>query len=112
LILRTSGIPVSHFFPMVIPEVICDNDDEKLVKIGYEQKLHRGMDGFMSFTIGFTEVSAIISVTSILSYGLTTGGPVTMIWGWIVTFFMTKSIAANFAEICSVFPCAGSVYHW
>lgn len=97
---------------MVANEAICVNDTEKLVKIGYEQKLHRGMDGFMSFTIGFTEVSAIISVTSILSYGLTTGGPVTIIWGWIITFTMTMTIAANFAEICSVFPCAGSVYHW
>lgn len=88
------------------------DDTELLGKIGYEQELHRGMDGFMSFSIGFTEVSAVVSVTSIFSYGLSTGGPITMIWGWIITFFMTMSIALNFAEICSVFPCAGSVYHW
>ena len=83
-----------------------------MADVGYKQELARGMDGFMSFAIGFTEVNAIVSVTSILSYGLVTGGPVMIIWGWMITFVMTLTIAYNFAEICSVYPCAGSVYHW
>ena len=88
------------------------DDNAPMADVGYKQELVRGMDGFMSFAIGFTEVNTIVSVTSVLTYGLVTGGPVTMVWGWIITFAMTMGIAYNFAEICSVFPCAGSVYHW
>jgi amino acid transporter len=35
-----------------------------------------------------------------------------MIFGWIITFFFTFIIALNFAEVCSICPCSGSVYHW
>ena len=95
-----------------IPDDFESDDNGHLADVGYKQELVRGMDGFMSFAIGFTEVNTIVSVTSVLTYGLVTGGPVTMVWGWIITFAMTMGIAYNFAEICSVFPCAGSVYHW
>lgn len=92
---------------------ISDGEDAvRLSKIGYDQQLDRGMDGFMSFSVGFTEVSVVVSVSSIFSYGLATGGPTMIIWGWLFTFMMTMAIASNFAEICSVYPCAGSVYHW
>lgn len=87
-------------------------DDVGFIRIDYQQQLYRGMDGFMSFTLGFTEVSSVVSITSIFGYGLSTGGPVMIFWGWLFTFAMTMMIALNFAEICSVFPYAGSVYHW
>jgi hypothetical protein len=86
--------------------------DEKTIITGYKQQLVRGMDAFMSFTVGFTVVSPIVSITSILTYGLVTGGPLMMTWGWLITFVMTMVIGLNFADMCSVFPVAGSVYHW
>lgn len=89
----------------------CRSGDD-IDEMGYKQELVRGMDGFMAFTIGFTEVSAIVSITSLLTYGLTTGGSLMITWGWIITFFATTLIGLNFAEMCSVFPVAGSVYHW
>lgn len=89
-----------------------DSITDSLIDLGYKQELNRGMDGCMSFTIGYSGVSAILSVTSIFGYGLATGGPVMTVWGWLITFFMTMIIAINFAEMCSVYPCAGSVYHW
>lgn len=79
---------------------------------GFKQLLVRGMTGFMSFAIGLSAVSPLLSVTSILSYGLATGGPVMMVWTWLITFFMSIIVACNFAEMCSVFPFTGSVYHW
>jgi amino acid transporter len=89
-----------------------DNENVSEDMMGYVQELKRGMGSFMSFTIGFTEVAALVSISSMFTYGLSSGGPVVMIWGWLLTFFMTTSIAYNFAEICSVFPMAGSVYCW
>jgi amino acid transporter len=98
--------------PSTIDTDSDDGDRQQMINMGYKQELSRGMNGFMSFAIGFTEVTALISLTSIFTFGLTTGGPVVMAWGWIITFVFTMIVALNFAEICSVFPCAGSVYHW
>lgn len=96
------------------PSNINDNvsDDTQDSGRENEQELDRRMGGFMSFAIGFTEVNAIISVTSIFGYGLVTGGPALIVWGWLISFVMTLTIGYNFAELCSVYPSAGSVYHW
>lgn len=45
-------------------------------------------------------------------YGINTGGPVVIIWGWIIASFFTILVGASMAEICSSYPSAGSVYHW
>ena len=75
-------------------------------------KLCRGLDLLMSFAFGYNGVSALISVVSLFTFGLMTGGPGTMVWSWLICFFMTMVVALNFSEICSAFPAAGSVYHW
>ena len=35
-----------------------------------------------------------------------------MLWGWVAASLFTLSTAASMAEICSVYPSAGSVYYW
>lgn len=61
-------------------EVAEKNDDDIILdNMGYKQDLHRGVDAFMSFAFGFTEVGVLVSITSVLTYGLMTGGPVTMV---------------------------------
>lgn len=49
-------------------------DDIELNKLGYEQKLHRGLDAFSNFAFGFTEVAVLVSFTSQYGFGLVTGG--------------------------------------
>ncbi|CAF1523679.1 unnamed protein product, partial [Adineta steineri] len=34
------------------------------------------------------------------------------IWSWIIGSFFTVLVGCSLAEICSVYPSAGSVYHW
>jgi amino acid transporter len=79
---------------------------------GYKPVLHRGLDGFMNFAFGFTEVAALASVAITLGFGLSTGGPATLFWGFFTNFVMTTLIAYSLAEICGAYPSAGSVYHW
>lgn len=93
-------------------EVPYENIESNVGHVGFKQLLARGMTGFMSFAIGLAAVSPLLSVTSILSYGLATGGPVMMVWTWLITFVMSIIVACNFAEMCSMFPYTGSVYHW
>ena len=35
-----------------------------------------------------------------------------MTWGWLLASFFTLCTVSSLAEICSVYPSAGSVYTW
>jgi amino acid transporter len=35
-----------------------------------------------------------------------------MFWGYLVVWAMMTIVSFSMAEICSAYPCAGSVYHW
>ena len=79
---------------------------------GYKQELFRGLSAFGSFAFGFTEVGIVSSITSLFGYGLITGGPACMLWGYSITFAFTMVVGCAMAEICAAYPSAGSVYHW
>ena len=87
-------------------------DDKMLAKLGYKAELHRGFNWFMNFSFCFTAVAIISSITLLFGYGLTTGGPAVMVWGWIIGSVFSNIIGLSMAEICSSYPSAGSVYHW
>jgi amino acid transporter len=89
-----------------------DDDDILLAKMGYKPTLHRGLDSFMNFAFGFTEVAVLASVCITFGFGLNSGGPSVLVWGFAVNFGITMIIAHCMAEICSAYPSAGSVYHW
>jgi amino acid transporter len=88
------------------------DDDRILREMGYKQELRRGLNGLMSFSFCFTTVAVLSSISILYGYGLGTGGPAVLIWGWIITSVMTILIGCSMAEICSTYPSAGSVYHW
>lgn len=44
--------------------------------------------------------------------GFQYGGPVTVVWGWVLIVAMTLSVALPMAEICSSLPTTGGVYYW
>jgi amino acid transporter len=94
-------------------ESALDRDDRiTLQNLGYKQQLYRGLDGFMVFALGYSEVSSLICLIALFTFGLSTGGPVTMIWGWILSAIMTNIVGLCLAEICSAYPSAGAVYYW
>ncbi len=66
----------------------------------------------MSFTFCFTAVGVICSNALIFDYGINTGGPVVIVWGWVIGSIMTWTTVRCLAEICSTYPVAGSVFHW
>lgn len=77
-----------------------------------EPALHRGLNSFMSFAIGLSEVAVVVSISMTFGAGLIAGGPVLLIWGFIIAFIMSTFVAFSMAELCSAYPSAGSVYHW
>lgn len=66
----------------------------------------------MNFTFVFTAVGVITSNSLVFSYGMKTGGPLTLTWGWIFGSIFTYLVALSLAEITSTYPLSGSVYQW
>ena len=89
-----------------------DEDDKLLAKMGYKQELYRGFSAFMSFSFCFTAVAVISGCSILFPYGMMTGGPVVMVWGWVIGSLFSIIVGLSLAEICSSYPSAGSVYHW
>ena len=88
-------------------------DDKRfLAQMGYTQELYRGFGGFMSFAFCFTEVSVIPSISLGFSTGVSIGGPAEIVWSWVIGSFFCIIAGMSMAEISSVYPSAGSVYHW
>ncbi|CDW85173.1 bidirectional amino acid transporter 1 [Stylonychia lemnae] len=78
----------------------------------YKQELSRGISSFMSFSIAFTNIACIPSISLLIDFGMITGGPVIMFLGWILVTIFTMFVASSMAEICSTYPVTGSVYYW
>ena len=93
-------------------EEVKDFDVRLLQQMGYKQELYRGFSPFMSFAFCFTDVNTLLSISIGFTYSLNTGGSGVTIWSWIIGSIFTILVGLSLAEICSVYPSAGSVYHW
>jgi amino acid permease (GABA permease) len=89
-----------------------DPDVAQLHRLGYAQELRRRMSGFSNFAVSFTIISILSGCLTLYGYGMTTGGPVDMVWGWVIVGVMTTIVGLGMAEVCSAFPTAGGLYYW
>jgi amino acid transporter len=88
-------------------------DDEKLLhRLGYAQELSRGIGAFRNFAISFTIVSILAGCVPSYYIAFQWGGPVAVIWGWLIVGFFTTFVALSMAEIASAYPTAGGPYYW
>ena len=74
--------------------------------------LFRGMGGFQNFAISFTIISILAGCLTSYFVGFERGGPVAVIWGWLLVGLFSTIIALAMAEIASAFPTAGGLYYW
>ncbi|KAJ3282533.1 hypothetical protein HK104_010841 [Borealophlyctis nickersoniae] len=89
------------------------NDDEiRLAKLGYKQGLKRQFTAFQNFGFVLTNASVLIGIVPLFKYGLQTGGPLTLTWGWLLVGSFVVCIGLCMAEICSTYPTAGGLYYW
>jgi amino acid transporter len=119
MISSDSDMTALHRFPKSTSEPVKDeqtseedSDVRLLREMGYSQELHRGFSPLMSFAFCFTAVNVLTSMSLGFTYTLNTGGSGVAIWSWFIGSFFTILIGLALAEICSVYPSAGSVYHW
>ena len=80
--------------------------------MGYAQELRRTMSGFSNFAVSFTIISILSGCLTLYGFGLNTGGPAVIVWGWPFVGIMTLFVGLAMAEVCSSFPTAGGLYYW
>jgi amino acid transporter len=87
-------------------------DDRRLAEMGYPRRLSRKMSGFDNFAISFTIISILTGCMTLLGYGMTTGGPAVIVWGWFLVGGMTVLVGLAMADLASAFPTSGALYYW
>jgi amino acid permease (GABA permease) len=88
------------------------DDEKRLHQLGYAQELSRTMSGFSNFAVSFTIISILSGCLTLYGFGMNTGGPVMIIWGWPIVGLMTLLVGLAMAEVCSSYPTAGGLYYW
>ncbi|HEV2373256.1 MAG TPA: amino acid permease [Streptosporangiaceae bacterium] len=88
------------------------DDEQRLHELGYAQELRRRMSGFSNFAVSFTIISILSGCLTLYGYGMATGGPAAIVWGWPIVGVMTLLVGLSMAEVCSSFPTAGGLYYW
>ncbi|EWC58107.1 BAT1-like protein [Actinokineospora spheciospongiae] len=89
-----------------------DADEARLHTLGYAQELRRSMSGFSNFAVSFTIISVLSGCLTLYGFGMKTGGPATMVWGWPLVGFFVVLVGLGMAEVCSSYPTAGGLYYW
>src|SRR6266566_3756127 len=87
-------------------------DEQRLHELGYAQELMRRMSGFSNFAVSFTIISILSGCLTLYGFGMGTGGPAIIVWGWPIVGIMTLFVGLSMAEVCSSFPTAGGLYYW
>jgi amino acid permease (GABA permease) len=87
-------------------------DEQRLHQLGYAQELSRSMSGFSNFAVSFTIISILSGCLTLYGFGMNTGGPALIVWGWPIVGVMTLMVGLAMAEVCSSYPTAGGLYYW
>ena len=67
----------------------ASDDERRLHELGYAQELRRRMSGFSNFAVSFTIISILSGCLTLYGFGMNTGGPAIIVWGWPIVGIMT-----------------------
>jgi amino acid permease (GABA permease) len=106
----TEGVPVA--VSEGAGQLQLSEDEKRLHELGYAQELRRRMSGFSNFAVSFTIISILSGCLTLYGFGMNTGGPAVIVWGWPFVGIMTLFVGLAMAEVCSSYPTAGGLYYW
>jgi len=87
------------------------SDDAYLRDLGYEPVLTRRMGPFGNFAVSFSVISVLSGCMTLYGFGMNTGGPAVMLWGWVVVGAMVMFVGMGLAEVTSAYPTSGALYY-
>ncbi len=85
-------------------------DEQVLTRLGYAPELARRMGGFGNFALSFSVISILSGCMTLFAFGLNTGGPAVMMWGWAFVGLMVLFVGLALAEVTSAYPVSGALY--
>jgi amino acid transporter len=85
-------------------------DDAQLRTLGYDPVLHRRLSWFGSHAVSFSVISILSGCMTLFGYGMATGGPVLMVWGWVIVGGLVLLVGLGLAEVTSVYPTSGGLF--
>ncbi|KAH6898107.1 amino acid/polyamine transporter I [Thelonectria olida] len=88
-----------------------DTADKLLEDLGYAPELQRNRSTLQVAFMSFVLASIPYGLATTLYYPLIGGGPVNIIWGWVMVSLIIICVASSLGEITSVYPTAGGVYY-
>lgn len=89
-------------------DVVADNGANTLLAdLGYEAELKRNRSTLQVAFMSFVLASIPWGLSTTVTYPITGGGPVNIIWGWVAVSLIILCVAASLGEITSVYPTAG-----
>jgi amino acid transporter len=87
-------------------------DDSTLLRqLGYRPQLVRRMSSFGNFAISFSVISVLSGCMTLYGFGLATGGPSVMMWGWLAVGLMVLFVGMSLAEVTSAYPTSGALFY-
>jgi amino acid transporter len=94
-----------------LPDVPRLDDDRVLRQLGYTPQLVRRMGPFGNFAISFSVISVLSGCMTLYGFGLSTGGPAVMMWGWVIVGAFVLLVGMALAEVTSAYPTSGALYY-
>ncbi|KAH6871433.1 polyamine transporter TPO5 [Thelonectria olida] len=85
--------------------------NDALESLGYEPQLARNRSTLQVAFMSFVLASIPYGLATMLYNPLVGGGPVNIIWGWVLVSMIVICVALSLGEITSIFPTAGGVYY-
>ncbi|MFE9040205.1 amino acid permease [Streptomyces sp. NPDC012421] len=87
------------------------DEEARLRELGYQPVLARRMGGFGNFAISFSVISVLSGCMTLYGFGLGTGGPAVMLWGWAGVGLFVLCVGLALAEVTSAYPTSGALYY-
>lgn len=93
------------------PATDATDEEQRLRELGYQPVLARRMGGFGNFAISFSVISVLSGCMTLYGFGLGTGGPAVMMWGWVGVGLFVLCVGLALAEVTSAYPTSGALYY-
>ena len=87
-------------------------DEIQLARVGHKQQLVRRFSLWTIVALCLCLLATWEAVSATLVSSLVSGGPVTVIWGFLIGWIFALMQALSLAEISSIYPTSGGQYHW
>ena len=88
------------------------DDASTLRALGYAQELARRMGGFSNFAMSLSIICILAGGVTSFHLGLCSVGGASIGLGWPLACGFSLVVAATMAQVASVYPTAGGLYHW